>query len=391
MITPEPGELKDLVRQWHQQAQPWTPVGAGTRLHWGAALEQPRTLSTAKLNRLVHHSKGDFTVTVESGLPLIDLQAALADAKQWLAVDWPWGSGAGGTQSGTIGGLIARGMAGGFRQRYLGVRDQVIGLEVMRADGTQARAGGQVVKNVAGYDLMRLLCGSWGSLGLITAVTLRTYPRQAHRSGLLLEGDLSGLEQLRRTCLAAPLMPQRLDWLTPPLCGSEQDGLLLSLVSISQGALEAQLSDLQSEASAAGLRATRLEPDALQALEANVQGAAQLEQDLWLLHMGVQPAAACTLLEEPLLQRLPCALAAGCGQGWAWGPAAQAPVFAIAALRQRCQELGGGLTVLCQPTSLTGRLPAWSDSPARSVIQAIKRDFDPLQQLSRGRLPGVQA
>ena len=118
MITPEPGDLQDLVRQWHQQALPWTPAGADTRLHWGAALEQPQTLSTAKLNRLVHHSSGDFTVSVEAGLPLIDLQAGLAEAQQWLAVDWPWGSGAGGTQSGTIGGLIARGMAGGFRQLW---------------------------------------------------------------------------------------------------------------------------------------------------------------------------------------------------------------------------------------------------------------------------------
>jgi glycolate oxidase FAD binding subunit len=261
----------------------------------------------------------------------------------------------------------------------------------LRADGTRSRAGGRVVKNVAGYDLMRLLCGSWGSLGLITAVTLRTYPRQAHRAGLLLQGNLAALEQLRRACLAAPLMPQRLDWLTPALVGSEQAGLLLSLVSISQGALEAQLSDLQSEASSAGLSATKLEPDALQALEGAAQGADQLDRDLWLLHLGVPPAAAQTLLQESALQRLACSLAAGCGQGWAWGPANQAPVFTIAALRERCQQLGGQLTVLCQPSTVSGRLPAWSDSPARSVIEAIKRDFDPLQQLSRGRLPGVQA
>ncbi len=387
MIHPEPSELQELVRDLHQQAKPWCPAGLGSRLHWGPPLQSGEVVSTAKLNRILEHSAGDFTVTVEAGMPLAQLQAELATTKQWLAVDAPWGSG----KAGSVGGLVARGLSGGLRQRYLGLRDQLIGIELLRSDGTRSRAGGSVVKNVAGYDLMRLLCGSWGSLGLITAVTLRTYPRQAHRGGLLLEGDLAALEKLRRACLTAPLMPQRLDWLTAPLCGNDQTGLLLSLVSISQVALEAQLSDLQSEASAAGLRATGLEPDALLALEANGQGADQLEQDLWLLHLGVPPATACTLLEEPLLQRLACSLAAGCGQGWAWGPAKQAPVFSIAALRQRCQELGGGLTVLCQPSSLTGRLPAWSDSPARSVIEAIKRDFDPLQQLSRGRLPGVQA
>jgi glycolate oxidase FAD binding subunit len=76
---------------------------------------------------------------------------------------------------------VARGLAGGLRQRYLGVRDQLIGIELLRADGTRARAGGKVVKNVAGYDLMRLLTGSWGSLALITAVTLRTQPQPPER------------------------------------------------------------------------------------------------------------------------------------------------------------------------------------------------------------------
>ena len=72
-------------------------------------------------------------------------------------------------------------MAGGLRQRYLGVRDQLIGIELVRADGVRARAGGKVVKNVAGYDLMRLFTGSWGALGLITSVTLRTLPLPPQR------------------------------------------------------------------------------------------------------------------------------------------------------------------------------------------------------------------
>ena len=387
MIRPEPSELQELVRDLHQQAKPWCPAGLGSRLHWGPPLQGGEVVSTAKLNRIVEHSAGDFTVTVQAGMPLTELQAELVASNQWLAVDPPWGSG----NAGSVGGLVARGLSGGLRQRYMGLRDQLIGIELLRSDGTRARAGGSVVKNVAGYDLMRLLCGSWGSLGLITAVTLRTYPKQTHRAGLLLQGDLAALEQLRRACLTAPLMPQRLDWLTAPLCGNDQTGLLLSLVSISQGALEAQLTDLQEQASKAGLEAALLNPESLQALEAEIQGGDQLEQDLWLLHLGVPPAAALTLLQEPLLQRMSCALAAGCGQGMAWGTAAQAPVFAIAALRERCQQLGGQLTVLSQPSSLTSRLPAWSDSPARPVIEAIKRDFDPLQQLSRGRLPGVQA
>ncbi len=108
--------------------------------------------------------------------------------------------------AGSIGGLVARGLAGGYRQRYLGVRDQLIGIALLRADGTAARAGGKVVKNVAGYDLMRPLCGSWGSLGLITAVTLRTQPIPPQRRGLRLHGQLRGSGPWQP--LAAQLQPQ---------------------------------------------------------------------------------------------------------------------------------------------------------------------------------------
>jgi glycolate oxidase FAD binding subunit len=384
VITPEPGELQELVRQWHQQAQPWTPAGAGTRLHWGAALEQPQTLSTAKLNRLVHHSSGDFTVSVEAGLPLIDLQAGLAEAKQWLAVDWPWGSGAGGAQSGTIGGLIARGMAGGFRQRYLGIRDQVIGLEVIRADGTQARAGGQVVKNVAGYDLMRLFCGSWGSLGLITQVTLRTFPQQPHRAGLLFKGELEALESMRQACLRADLMPQRLDWWTT----EGMPCLLLGLVSISRSAVDAQLQELSSYAQTLGLEANGLNADELQELEAQGRHAgAELDKGRWLMRIGLPPARVHTLMGEACLHGIRLNLAAGIGQGLGWADADDLPAHRISSLSERCRSLGGELTLLQQPQSSS--LTSGTERANHNLVAAIKREFDPLQQLARGRLPGL--
>ena len=189
MICPEPSELQELVRQLHRQASPWLPAGQGSRLHWGPPVQpgpgesEPLVVSTVRLDRLLEHCVGDFTVTVQAGMPLQALQAELQRQGQWLAIDRPWGSGPGGEASGTVGGLVARGLAGGLRQRYLGVRDQLIGIGLLRADGTAARAGGRVVKNVAGYDLMRLFCGSWGSLGLITELTLRTLPVPPRRRG----------------------------------------------------------------------------------------------------------------------------------------------------------------------------------------------------------------
>ena len=394
MIRPDPSELQELVHTLHRQGAPWLPAGLGSRLHWGPSVQTaptettPLVLSTARLDRLIEHCAGDFTVTVQAGMPLQQLQADLARQRQWLAIDWPWGSGPTGENSGSIGGLVARGLAGGLRQRYLGVRDQLIGIGIVRADGTAARAGGKVVKNVAGYDLMRLFTGSWGSLGLISELTLRTFPQPPQRSGLLLQGPLPALEALRRRCLSAPLMPQRLDWWSGALNGGAADGataLLLSLVSISGEAIREQLSDHLQAAEAAGLETQQLDADALAALEARGRGG---EAD-WLLHLGVLPARAAELVSDPALSGIQLSLAAGSGQGLAWASTATLPTHRVVQLRRRCEQLGGQLNVLMQPAS--AGLLAWGDAPARPLIEALKRQFDPRQQLARGRLPGVAA
>ncbi len=390
MICPEPSELQELVQQLHRQALPWLPAGSSSRLHWGAPVQpgiresEPRVLSTRKLNQLVEHCAGDFTVTVQAGMPLQTLQSELATAGQWLAIDWPWGSGPSGEHSGTVGGLLARGLAGGLRQRYLGVRDQLIGLSLLRADGTAAKAGGKVVKNVAGYDLMRLFCGSWGSLGLITELTLRTYPLPRYRRGLLVQGPLTGLEQLRRRCLQASLIPQRLDWWSAALSGSGQPALLLALASVSSAAIADQLDQHSQAAAALGLEVDMLDPDRLLELESHGrQGSSD-----WLLQLGVKPAKAAELLADPALDGVACSLAAGVGLGMAWAETSSLPRYRVEHLRQRCRALGGQLSVLLQPASASG-MPCWEESPATDVIEALKREFDPLQQLARGRLPGV--
>jgi glycolate oxidase FAD binding subunit len=317
-------------------------------------------------------------------MPLQTLQSELATAGQWLAIDWPWGSGPSGEHSGTVGGLLARGLAGGLRQRYLGVRDQLIGLSLLRADGTAAKAGGKVVKNVAGYDLMRLFCGSWGSLGLITELTLRTYPLPRYRRGLLVQGPLTGLEQLRRRCLQASLIPQRVDWWSAALSGSGQPALLLALASVSSAAIADQLDQHSQAAAALGLEVDMLDPDRLLELESHGrQGSSD-----WLLQLGVKPAKAAELLADPALDGVACSLAAGVGLGMAWAETSSLPRYRVEHLRQRCRALGGQLSVLLQPASASG-MPCWEESPATDVIEALKREFDPLQQLARGRLPGV--
>ncbi|MCP9916713.1 FAD-binding oxidoreductase [Cyanobium sp. ATX 6F1] len=401
MITPDPRELPELVRQLHAEATPWLPAGHGSRLHWGPPSPKATAVSCRRLDRLIDHAVGDFTVTVQAGLGLKELQEALAERQQWLAIDWPWGSGSDGSDSGSVGGLVARGLAGGLRHRHLGVRDQVIGIGLLRSDGIAAHAGGRVVKNVAGYDLMRLFTGSWGSLGLITELTLRTAPVPPQRRGLLLLGEGEALERLRRWLLSSSLTPELIDlWgaaLTAQTGLEPTPALLLSLASVSPEALAEQIAAVAAEARAQGVYPQPLDSERLEALRALGLGDGLLSQpapkkeERWLLRLGVLPAHGAELLAHRLLQAVPLALGAGSGLGLAWAPAGaglgQLAPYQVQELRRRCIDLGGYLTVLEQPEG--AELAAWGDAPDRLLIEALKRQFDPLQQLARGRLPGV--
>ncbi|MCP9790095.1 FAD-binding protein [Cyanobium sp. Maggiore-St4-Cus] len=387
MMTPEPRELQELVRELHQQAAPWQPAGLGSRLNWGPpVMGASATVSCRRLSGIVEHSPGDFTVTALAGTPLVELQAELARHRQWLALDWPWGSGPNGQASGSLGGLVARGLAGGLRQRYLGVRDQIIGLELIRSDGTRARAGGKVVKNVAGYDLMRLMTGSWGSLGLISSLTLRTMPEPPQRRGLKLEGPLEALGQLASWLLGSSLSPERIDWWRPSAAQEDGTGLLISLASINALTLNEQIGCIAAKAAPLAITAQTLEPAELTSLVGQSQGSETGSSD-WLLRLAVRPNQTTALLNDPALAGLPVVLGAGSGLGIAWATGSALPTYKVDALRRHCQQVGGYLTVLRQPTS--SKLPAWLDAPSRPMIEAIKRQFDPKQQLSRGRLPGV--
>ncbi|MEV0719695.1 FAD-binding oxidoreductase [Asanoa sp. NPDC050611] len=149
------------------------PVGAGSRAEWGGG-DAPGTvtLHTGGLDRIVAHNPGDFTAIVQAGVPLAELQRHLGREGQWLALDPP-------DRGGTIGGLVATADSGPARHRYGGVRDLVIGITVVLSDGSVARSGGTVIKNVAGYDLGKLFAGSYGTLGLVTQVAVRLHPLPA--------------------------------------------------------------------------------------------------------------------------------------------------------------------------------------------------------------------
>jgi glycolate oxidase FAD binding subunit len=168
------------------------PVGSGSRTGWGGGDPPDSTaLQTAGLNRIVAHNVGDFTAVLQAGVPLAEAQAVFAHSGQWLAVDAPGHAERG---DGTIGGLVATADSGPVRHQYGGVRDLVIGAAVVLSDGTLARSGGTVIKNVAGYDLGKLLTGSYGTLGLIVEVALRLHPLPPTTATVVVEdGDAAVL------------------------------------------------------------------------------------------------------------------------------------------------------------------------------------------------------
>jgi glycolate oxidase FAD binding subunit len=147
------------------------PRGSGSKLAWGnPPTRADLVLSTARLNRVIEHAWADLTVSVEAGCTIGTLQDALAQHGQRIAIDplWP--------EHTTIGGLLSTNDSGTLRIRYGGLRDLIIGATIALPDGTLASSGGKVVKNVAGYDLPKLVTGALGTLGVITRAVFRLHP-----------------------------------------------------------------------------------------------------------------------------------------------------------------------------------------------------------------------
>src|SRR5262249_9966816 len=163
-------EAAAVLRAAAAEGMTAVPRGGGTRLAWGnPPASCDLVIDTRRMNPVLEHAAGDHVVRVQAGGGLDRLAGLLARAGQRLALDPPPGAGpAAGHDSapGTVGGVLATGVAGPLRLRYGTPRDLAIGMTVVRADGTVASSGGKVVKNVAGYDLGKLFAGSYGALGL---------------------------------------------------------------------------------------------------------------------------------------------------------------------------------------------------------------------------------
>ena len=169
-----PEEAAELLRSLGEAGKGVRPRGGGTKLDWGGIGEPVAVeLETGGMAKILEHNVGDLTAVLQAGVPLAEAQAAFAEEGQMLALDPPLGAG----DAATVGGMVATGDSGPLRHRYGGVRDLIVGISLALSDGTLAKAGSKVIKNVAGYDLAKLFTGSHGTLGLIVTVTVRLHPK----------------------------------------------------------------------------------------------------------------------------------------------------------------------------------------------------------------------
>src|SRR4051794_29830502 len=182
MLRPETvQEASSLLRELGAAGRVVRPVGGGTK-PWGPQGDG-EPLETGALNRILEHNVGDFTAVLEAGVPFAEAQAAFAQHGQTIAWDPPAPDGS------TLGGIVATADSGPLRHRYGGVRDHVVGVSVVLSDGTVAKAGGKVIKNVAGYDLAKLFAGSFGTLGLIATISVRLHPLPERTATVSIEHD----------------------------------------------------------------------------------------------------------------------------------------------------------------------------------------------------------
>jgi glycolate oxidase FAD binding subunit len=369
------------------------PRGAGTRLNWGLP---PRSgdliVDTRRLSAIIEHAAGDLVVRVEAGVRLDDLQDKLAAEGQRLALDPQ--------ERGTIGGLVATNAAGPLRFRYGAPRDLLIGITVVRADGTVARAGGKVVKNVAGYDLGKLFAGSYGTLGLITEATFRLHPLPPVSAAVTVEctdpADASGVIH---EVASSPLVPSAIDLDWHPGSGPMTVSVLLEGDDASVSERAGRLVGLLGNRATAGSRsAQRKRADLDRSHPAGSEGGTQIRVAFWVGQLepvltAIRTAAAAHGLDAAVSGS---AAAGVLDVGISDHASAEGISAFVADLRDRLAELRGqdmppsiaSAVVVTAPAEVREVVDLWGPVPSAGLMRAIKDQFDPEGRMTPGRFAG---
>jgi glycolate dehydrogenase FAD-binding subunit len=354
-----PTDLAELGEAMREGRRRLLIAGSGTAAGWGGApADVDAVLDTTALDGILDYRPADMTVAVWAGTPLAALQKVLAGHGQRIALDAgriPLGA--------TVGGLVATADGGPARHAYGTLRDTVIGITVVLADGTVARSGGQVIKNVAGYDLAKLFHGSLGTLGAVAEVVLRLYPvPQATRTVAIPCSAEEGFAVAGRL-VAQALEPAALEWFA--------GRLLVRFEGTVEGVARR----------AAGFE----EVDA--AVWQDVAGVAVGEPGDTVFRSGILPSLSpwfAARLDQLATDSATLTSSLGVGVHTvrlrSGDPAAHARVLAV--LRDEVAAEGGSTTVIRR----AAEVPAWgAPPPAVALMRAVKQRFDPDGRLGPGR------
>jgi glycolate oxidase FAD binding subunit len=382
-IVVEPGsekELASVLRVANEAGLAVIPHGAGTKLSWGNPLARADLLlSTARLDKIIEHVWADLTVTVEAGCTWHKLQESLSRHGQRLALDplWP--------ERATVGGVLSTNDSGALRLRFGSLRDLVIGMTIALPDGTLASSGGKVVKNVAGYDLPKLMTGALGTLGVITRAVFRLHPlpkiaRTFSASAGNLDASQEALHAVQNSKLAHAALQVRAAGNAPP----EVD-VLLEGTEAGLAAQETQLKKL-------------LEPVVVAKAPESVWSA---RQELWfgsdsavVAKFSLLPAGVAKGMET--VRRIADhrkirwkAVAQATGIGWLRLDGSPDHLHAVLRELRAEFECGGGSLVILHRLAGIAPLDAWGNAgDALSLLRAVKQQFDPKGTLNPGRFVG---
>ena len=347
----KPASAEDLARILHEAAtarHKVAPVGGGRARGMGNPGDEVDVeLHTTRLDRVIEHSQADMVVSVEAGITLEALQDRLGKAGQFLPVD-PFNS-----PGHTIGGLLASGWTGPMRLRYGSPRDFLIGIRVALPDGKLAGGGGRVVKNVSGYDMMKLHYGALGTTGVIVAASFKVFPRPLDDVTVTIEGGWDDADR----ALAMPLAPSALEIFS--------DGRVLARYTGSRGAVDRVVREL---------------------------GWSKEDPSIWERHMTRSPARWARISVprtaiRQVVESLPR------GAGWWASPGVGVAHWAIASdtdsvrqMRARTETAGGSLVMLSAPDDFMREVDAWgTPPPTLEVMRRLKSAFDPDGVLNPGR------
>ena len=377
-----PGAVGEALRWAADRRLSVVLRGSGTKIEWGTPpVRVDLVLDTTGLAAIVAHEPGDLTVSVEAGIQIGRLNAMLAGHGQCLPLDSSGGDAA------TIGGLLATNDSGPLRHRFGTPRDLVIGIQVATVDGRLAKAGGRVVKNVAGYDLSRLMCGSFGELAAIVGATFKLAPVPVSSATVVAERvDATAAGAIAAAIAASQLEPQAFE--VHAVFGEPAPSIACLVRFASFGAaLDSQVAAAQAlltplapavhvEAREADAARWREYPASFRAAPGAIVRASWLPADLSRAVALLQNLGAQGPLE------LAGRAAIGAGTVRIGGDAVrQASV--VGALRE--SGVFGNVVVLRADVALKAAVDVWGPRQNRALLQAVKRAVDPGNTLGAGR------